>query len=102
MFGNSQLLEYADDLRCAMETLTTTKALAEISSQDKLYAIAEKLPDYLARCWLKKVYKIKKERAATIEDLVKFITDEAKEAVDPVLGKLAQGKKNQNSENMSR
>ena len=102
MFGNSQLLEYADDLRCAMETLTTTKALAEISSQDKLYAIAEKLPDYLARRWLKKVHKIKKERAATIEDLVKFITDEAKEAVDPVLGKLAQGKKNQNSENMSR
>ena len=102
VFGSSQLLEYADDLRCAMETLTTTKALAEISSQDKLYAIAEKLPDYLARRWLKKVHKIKKERAATIEDLVQFITDEAEEAADPVFGKLAQGKRNQNSENMSR
>ena len=101
VYGSSQLVEFADDLRCAMETLSTTCALSEISSQDKLFAIAEKLPDYLARRWLKKVHKIKKDRAASIKDLVEFITDEAEEASDPVFGKLAQGNKKKNTSDLT-
>lgn len=87
--GNSELQEYADELRCCKETLEATGYLQELDNGQNLKTIVEKLPQRLRTRWLGKNQEIKRERLPRFEDVVQFVELAAREVSDPVFGSLA-------------
>ena len=93
------LQDYADDLRCCQETLVSMGYISEMENRRSLCLIADKLPSYLKTRWLKKNYDIKsdKKRNPRLDDMILFITSAAREANDPIFGKLVQREKRGNT-----
>ncbi|XP_033111196.1 uncharacterized protein LOC117112236 [Anneissia japonica] len=89
------LQDFADELRGCQETLESMGFLSEMENRRSLCQIAEKLPNYLKTRWLKKNHNIKfeKNRNPRLDDLILFITSAAREANDPIFGKLIQKEK---------
>jgi hypothetical protein len=83
----SQLQDFADDLKNAMETLNAMKLTAEINVQGTLVKLIDKLPQHLKNRWRKEVCEIRaRQRMPTVNDVFKFVTFAAAEAMDPVFG----------------
>jgi transposase InsO family protein len=83
----SQLQDFADDLKNAVETLDAMKLTAEINVQGTLVKLIDKLPQHLKNRWRKEVCEIRaRQRMPTVNDVLKFVTFAAAEAMDPVFG----------------
>ena len=84
------LQEFADSLRCCMDTLEAMNSTQEVNVQRVLLKIVERLPVYLQIRWRKTVRDIrrKNDKMPDIRDLVSFVSDAAEETNDPVYGKL--------------
>ena len=84
------LLDFADDVQNCNETLLAMGKLSEVSNQQTLVKIIEKLPLYLINRWRTQAHRISKRYGkTTFSDIVQFIRDAAEEANDPVYGKIA-------------
>ncbi|XP_042889909.1 uncharacterized protein LOC122264893 [Penaeus japonicus] len=88
--GAADLREYSDELNCCLESLTEMNSLSQLGSGDNMLKIVEKLPYYLQTRWVKANHEIRSRyrRGAEIRELVRFISNAADEASDPVFGKL--------------
>ncbi len=83
----SQLQDFADDLKNAVETLDAMKLTAEINVQGTLVKLIDKLPQHLKNRWRKEVCEIRaRQRMLTVNDVLKFVTFAAAEAMDPEFG----------------
>ncbi|XP_063956773.1 uncharacterized protein LOC135154495 [Lytechinus pictus] len=90
------LQKFADELQVCCETLQAVDMVAEISSQQHLVKIVERLPYYLRARWLKVVKDVRHQgRSPKLKDVVRFVTDAACEINDPVYGELFGDKKKQ-------
>lgn len=88
---NEGLREFADNLRCCVNTLEAMGNLVEVNSQKVLVKIVERMPLYLQTRWRKEVRNIRKnkDRMPDVADLLAFVEDAAEELNDPVYGKLS-------------
>ena len=89
--GRTELRLYADDLRCAQETLVAMGQEEELNNSHQLLAIIEKLPQHLKSRWLRENHTIRarSKRPANLSDVVKFVDEAAAELSDPVFGCIA-------------
>ncbi len=84
------LRDYADDLRACQKALQALGSLNELNTQGNLRKLTKKLPLYLQQRWLGSVVKIedKEDRMVTLQDLVEFMEQAAREADHPTFGQL--------------
>ena len=89
--GKAELRVYADELRCAQETLVAMGQEEELNNSHQLLAIVEKLPQHLKTRWLRENHSIRERnrRQANLTDIVRFVDKAAEEVSDPVFGSIA-------------
>jgi len=87
----------ADEVRCCMETLRAMNKLYEVESQDRMVKIMGRLPLYLQTRWRKDACKVRDQtgRYPDFGRFVTFLNTVAKEANDPVFGKVEATHKDQ-------
>ena len=83
-----RLQELADDLRGCKEILEAVNKLEEIDTRRSIVKIVERLPQFLQGRWRKLVVKTLKAtgRHPSIANLMRFVSEVAREATDPVFG----------------
>ena len=83
-----RLQELADDLRSCKETLEAMNKLEEIDTRRSMVKIVERLPQFLQGRWRKLVVKALEttDRYPSIANLMRFVSEAAREATDPVFG----------------
>ena len=90
----SGLQRFSDDLKICNHTLEALGMMSEMSNQQYMMKIIERLPYYLKSRWLRVVKDIRHhDRAPNITDVVDFVSDAAEEVNDPVFGALVEAKK---------
>ncbi len=91
------LRDYADDLRACQKALQALGSLNELNTQGNLCKLTKKLPFYLQQRWLGSVVRIedKEDRMVTLQDLVEFVEQAAREADHPTFGQLNRKDKDQ-------
>ena len=84
------LQEFSDDLSNGYATLKQMNSLVEVQSQSYIVKIVDRLQLHLKNRWKRKAMELKEEsdRYPNFEELVNFVNKEAREASDPVYGKL--------------
>ena len=87
----------ADEVRCCMETLRAMNKLYEVESQDRMVKIMGRLPLHLQTRWRKDACKVRDQtgRYPDFGRFVTFLNIVAKEANDPVFGKVGFTHKDQ-------
>jgi hypothetical protein len=89
---NSKIQEYADELTMCYDTLVGLNQINEISQQNTLLHIVQKLPYFLQGRFRSKVATWQVNRGnPTILDVVEFVREAAREANHAVYGVLAPG-----------
>ena len=80
----------ADDARCCMETLKAMNKVYEVESQDRMVKIMGRLPLYVQTRWRKDACRARDQtgRYPDFARFVMFLNTVAKEANDPVFGKV--------------
>ena len=90
------LQKFADELQICRETLHALDMMTEMSTQQQLVKIIERLPHYLRSRWLRIVKdKRLQGRSPDLADVVHFVADAALEVNDPVYGGLLADKRKQ-------
>ncbi|XP_041471180.1 uncharacterized protein LOC121420582 [Lytechinus variegatus] len=90
----SGLQRFSDDLKICNTTLQALGMMSEVSNQQHMMKIIERLPYYLKSRWLRVVKDIRHHgRAPNITDVVNFVSDAAEEVNDPVFGALVEVKR---------
>ncbi|XP_041453667.1 uncharacterized protein LOC121406862 [Lytechinus variegatus] len=90
----SGLQRFSDDLKICNTTLQALGMMSEMSNQQHMMKIIERLPYYLKSRWLRVVKDIRHHgRAPNITDVVNFVSDAAEEVNDPVFGALVEVKR---------
>ena len=90
----SGLQRFSDDLKICNHTLEALGMMSEMSNQQYMMKIIERLPYYLKSRWLRVVKNIRHhDRAPNITDVVDFVSDATEEVNDPVFGALVEVKK---------
>ena len=85
--------DLADELNICVQTLQAMGYKSELSPQNVLLRIIERLPFYLRERWLRTVAHIRKQnRLPQVDDLLEFIQDCAAQQNDPVYGRLTDTK----------
>ncbi|XP_041455129.1 uncharacterized protein LOC121407938 [Lytechinus variegatus] len=83
------LQDLADELHICIQTLDAMGYKSELSPQNVILRIVERLPFFLRDRWLKVVANIRKQnRLPQIEDLLSFIQETSAQQNDPVYGRL--------------
>jgi hypothetical protein len=82
-------MDFADDIRNCIDTLSAAGLIAEISTQGSLLLIVEKLPYHLQLRWRREACELqsRSSRLPTIDDIY-FISRASQEANDPIYGRL--------------
>jgi hypothetical protein len=96
------LQQLSDELNCAYATLSKMGKLHEVDSQTCIVEVVNRLQNFLKIRWRRRAMDMKRDHGAypSFQDLVKFITQEAEEANDPVYGNLI-GNKDQSKKTAS-
>ena len=83
-----RLRELADDLRSSKETLEAMDKLGEIDTCRSMVRIVERLPQSLQGRWRKLVVKSLEttDKYPSIANLMRFVSEAAREVTDPVFG----------------
>ena len=95
----TRLQQFADFLVLCEQAMKTLKYMEGLNSEDTLRRITSKLPNNMGAKWCRFANKTLKseERLATFHDVVKFVTQEAALATDPVFSPeaLKEARKNE-------
>ena len=95
----ARLQQFADFLVLCEQAMKTLKYMEGLNSEDTLRRITSKLPNNMGAKWCRFANKTLKseERLATFHDVVKFVTQEAALATDPVFSPeaLKEARKNE-------